>query len=115
MVCALLFKCKVHAQVYAGLGVQKHALYVDHINKAITGLFEFGIIDHFYYQDVPLKSFVKESVKKIQAKDAPQPLKIITFVSSILFLLVIHCFSLMIFMLERRQRPKRNVKGHSMY
>ena len=46
---------ETHINVYAGIAVPKGALYVKELNFAIDALKEFGIIQHIFFKDVPLK------------------------------------------------------------
>ena len=41
--------------VYAGIVVPKNSLFVDSINRVITGIKEFGVLNHLYTKDVPIR------------------------------------------------------------
>ena len=101
------FSKEIHIMVYAGFIVPKYSLYVEHFNRAITGLTEFGIIDHFFFKKVPLTTTGTESSSKIKTADSPRPLKFITIASSIIFIAAMHFLALLVFLTEIAD-PKRN-------
>ena len=107
------FTKEIHISVYAGLAVPKYSLYVDHLNWAITAMTEFGIIEHFFYREVPLRSLRPESVSKIKTAESPQKLKFITIASSVIFLTSMHFFVFFDLPVRTRRKNKANDLCHT--
>ena len=96
-----VFKEK-HITVYAGLVFPKYCLYVDHVNKVLTALIESGQMSHFFTRNVSLVNLEmgKRQGQSIKPSEAPQPLELVTVLSSLMFLGGMLLISAVVFVLE---------------
>ena len=82
------------------------------INRAITGMVEFGIVSHTFTKDLPEWVLAQSRAARVEIADGPKRLELVTVLSSIMFLAGMLAVAAGLFLLEvakgrRKKRGKR--------
>ena len=97
-------------------------MFVDHLNTALTGLIELGIMDHFFTMKASQK-YADKNPRQEKADDSSQRLGFITMASPVIFLAAMYVICSVILVWEimgaramvkkRRRETERNARNNS--